>query len=185
MALARILYESPGSAATGLGGAEMAGRGPAPKDPEQRRRRNATSGFDELPAAGHAGPCPKLGAGYEVQLDVDDLEDDEPSTVVVAFRAETREWYAAWASSPMATRFTQVDWNRLRWVIAPLFDRFIRAPGKELAGELRLQESLLGATVMDRQRLRVRVAEPDTPPARPRKPRGKSAAARRARLRAV
>ncbi|MGI8624192.1 MAG: hypothetical protein ACR2NB_12080 [Solirubrobacteraceae bacterium] len=163
----------------------MAGRGPAPKDPEQRRRRNVTSGFDELPAAGHAGPFPKLGAGYQVQLDVDDLEDDEPTTVVVAFRAETREWYAAWATSPMATRFTAVDWNRLRWVVAPLFDRFVRDPGKGLAGELRLQESLLGATVMDRQRLRVRVAEPDKPPVRARKPRGKSAAARRNRLRAV
>jgi hypothetical protein len=56
----------------------------------------------------------------------------------------------------MAARFTEVDWMRLQ-DIAPLKDRYYRKQTPALAGELRLQESLFGATVMDRQRLRWRV----------------------------
>jgi hypothetical protein len=33
--------------------------GPPPKDPSQRRRRNATPGFEQLPAEGRALPAPK------------------------------------------------------------------------------------------------------------------------------
>jgi len=83
------------------------------------------------------------------------------------FLKATREWYARWARSPMATRFTEVDWDRLRYVVAPLFDRFIRSSSKELAGELRLQESLLGATLMDRQRLGLRIDGPKPAAQRP------------------
>lgn len=36
----------------------MAGRGPAPKDPENRARRNATVAMTTLPAAGRAGRAP-------------------------------------------------------------------------------------------------------------------------------
>jgi len=80
-----------------------------------------------------------------------------PQRACGAFLKETREWYARWARSPTASRFTEVDWDRLRYVVAPLFDRFLRSTSKELAGELRLQESLLGATLMDRQRMGLRV----------------------------
>jgi hypothetical protein len=67
----------------------------------------------------------------------------------------------------MAARFTEVDWTRLRFVIAPLFDRFVRSSSKELAGELRSQESLLGATVMDRKRMRLRIDDVDPPAVAP------------------
>jgi len=63
----------------------------------------------------------------------------------------------------MAARFAEVDWDRLRFVVAPLFDRFLRSTSKELASELRLHESLLGATLMDRQRMGLRID--DTKPA--------------------
>lgn len=146
----------------------MAGRGPAPKDPEQRRRRNKQPEFEELPAEGYKGKVPPLPDEY--QLDTGELDDDyEPVFIAVAFRAETKEWYATWSTSPMATKFTAVDWNRLRYVIAPLFDGFIRRPSSKLAAEIRLQEEKLGGTVMDRQRLRVRIADKDEdkkPPAR-------------------
>lgn len=59
----------------------------------------------------------------------------------------------------MAARFTAVDWMRLQ-DIAPLKDRYYRKQTASLAGELRLQESLFGATVMDRQRLHWRVVPP-------------------------
>ena len=63
----------------------------------------------------------------------------------------------------MASRFTEVDWDRLRYVVPRLFDRFLRSTSKELAGELRLQELLLDATLMDRQRMGLRVDDANPP----------------------
>jgi hypothetical protein len=122
----------------------VAGRGPAPKEHRQRARDEKP--IERLPASSAiADEVPPLPAFYFV---TDGHHEDERT-----FLKETREWYANWAMSPMATRFTAVDWDRLRYVVAPLFDRFLRSTSKELAGELRLQESLLGATLMDRQRM--------------------------------
>jgi hypothetical protein len=131
----------------------VAGRGPAPK--ERRQRARDEKPVERLPAEGHTGEAPRLPSSYHVT--------DGHTGAERRFLKPTREWYARWARSPMATRFTEVDWDRLRYVVAPLFDRFLRSSSKELAGELRLQESLLGATLMDRQRMRLRID--DTKPA--------------------
>jgi hypothetical protein len=128
----------------------MAGRGPAPKEYRQRARDEKP--VERLPAEGHTGEVPALPSSYHVTDGHNEVEN--------GFLQETREWYARWARSPMAARFTEVDWDRLRFVVAPLFDRFLRSTSKELAGELRLQESLLGATLMDRQRMGLRVDDP-------------------------
>lgn len=147
----------------------MAGRGPAPganpnrKDPSQRRRRNAEAGFDDLPAEGYKGEFPTLPATWSNtivrKVQTGDGEDElMPETVKITYLKATREWYETWARSPMAVRFTSVDWMRLR-ELAPLKDQYHRRPAKDLASELRLQESLLGATVMDRQRMRLRVTD--------------------------
>lgn len=149
----------------------MAGRGPAPganpnrKDPSQRRRRNVEPTFEELPAEGYTGDFPALPATWSNtimrKVQTGDGEDELcPETVKITYLKITREWYEVWARSPMATRFTQVDWMRLR-ELAPLKDQYHRRPSKDLASELRLQESLLGATVQDRQRMRLRVGEPE------------------------
>jgi hypothetical protein len=128
----------------------MAGRGPAPganpnrKNPWERRHRVQDAEFEDLPSEGYQGAYPKLPASY---LDVDES---------VRFLKRTREWYETWARSPMACRFTAVDWMRLQ-DIAPLKDRYYRKQTPSLAGELRLQESLFGATVLDRQRMHWRV----------------------------
>lgn len=147
----------------------MAGRGAAPganpnrKDPSQRVRRNIEPGFDDLPAEGYQGPFPPFPATWSntVMQKVETGDGDSELVAVtqkMTFLKATREWYETWARSPMAVRFTSVDWMRLR-TIAPLFDQYQRRPRKDLASELRLQESLLGATVMDRQRMRLRVTE--------------------------
>jgi hypothetical protein len=142
----------------------MAGRGPAPKQ-RAHRRKGEPAAVETLPAEGYTGTAPSLPGSYRVS--------DGHHEVEVEFLADTRGWYERWARSPMATRFADPDWDRLRFVVAPLFDRFLRSSSKDLAGELRLQETLLGATVMDRQRLRVRIGEADSPaaPAKPAKPR--------------
>jgi hypothetical protein len=124
----------------------MAGRGPAPKEYRQRARDEKP--IERLPAEGHTGEVPPLPSSYRVT--------DGHNEAGCRFK-ETREWCGRWARSPMASRFTEVDWDRLRFVVAPLFDRFLRSTSKELAGELRLQESLLGATLMDRRRMGLRV----------------------------
>jgi hypothetical protein len=157
----------------------MAGRGPAPganpnkKDPDHRRRRNVEPSFDVLPAEGYQGEFPPLPACWRVEqivLEVDEETEQKVSvvrTIEIPFLPETCEWYATWARSPMAVKFTATDWTRLRQ-LAPLVDQYERKPSKDLAGELRLQESLLGATVMDRQRMRMRVAESEEDaPAKP------------------
>lgn len=148
----------------------MAGRGPAPganpnrKAADQRRRRNAEVAFEDLPAEGYQGEFPPLPATWSRTVlrpvETGDGEHEMVSvTQKVTYLKLTREWYETWARSPMAVRFTTVDWMRLRQ-IAPLIDQYNRSPKKDLASEIRLQESLLGATVMDRQRMRLRVADP-------------------------
>lgn len=130
----------------------MAGRGPAPKAAEQRRRPRAEV-RTELPAAPavSAPPLPKGNFG-------------EPA----------RSWYDNWCSSPQAQRFTVTDWQRLH-MLAPLIDLYWAEPKPSLLAEIRLNESLLGATEADRARLRWDVKPPVAPVS--------SAAERRERIR--
>lgn len=154
----------------------MAGRGPAPganpnrKNAAQRRRRNVDPSFDELPADGYSGPFPPLAASYSNR------------GRRVRFLKATREWYDTWARSPMATRFTGTDWQRLR-MLAPLVDEANREPSTRLMAEIRLQESGLGATILDRQRLRMRVGSAEPPAESESEP--EPANVRRLRIRAV
>lgn len=139
--------------------------GPPPKDPEKRRRRNKDSAgsFDEVPSAGYAGEFPPLPKTWrreyvEWERDPETREKYAVNRVEeVEFLAATGEWYETFARSPIACRFTSTDWRRLL-DIAPLKDQFYRG-NHSLAGEFRLQESLLGATVKDRQAMRVRVVD--------------------------
>lgn len=143
----------------------MAGRGPAPganpnrKRADQRRHRGKTvDSFDDLPAEGYDGPFPPLPDAYSAEIVDTDEEGKKVRDIVERdFLPRTKLWYETWARSPMAVRFTQVDWMRLQ-DIAPLKDRYYRESTEKLASELRLQESLFGATVLDRQRLGVKVA---------------------------
>ena len=109
----------------------MGGKGFPPKDPDQRRRTNPEH-RETLPAANDQHPALPDADGY---------------------RVETRRWYETWARSPQASRFISTDWQRLH-MLAPLVDSYFASPTVTLVKELRLQESLLGATVIDRARLR-------------------------------
>jgi hypothetical protein len=72
---------------------------------------------------------------------------------------EVRRWYATWGRSPQAARFLPTDWQRLQ-MIAPLVDRWYTKLDMRALGELRINESLLGALPGDRARNRQKVAEP-------------------------
>lgn len=120
----------------------MAGMGPPPA--ENRRRTNKDT-FEDGAVTVPAEP----------QVDAPDLPDAD------GYSAPTLAWYATWCSAPQAATFVATDWQRLH-MLAPLVDAYWRAPRKELLAEIRINESLLGATHLDRLRGRIKV-EADRP----------------------
>lgn len=124
--------------------------GPPPKDPSQRRRRNAEV-RTAIPNTPYSGPRPKLPKSWKLTTET----LDGTVTKTVPFLAPTRAWFETWATSPQAHAFTATDWQRLI-MIASLVDRLHRgigAPGPLMA-EIRLNETGLGALAADRARLR-------------------------------
>jgi hypothetical protein len=138
----------------------MAGRGPTPKDPSQRRYRPPKAA--EPPRRRLSAPPSSAPA----------LPHSE------RYSADTLEWYAVWCRSPQASRFTPTDWQRLH-LLAPLVDAYVTEPKQSLMAEIRLNESLLGATEADRLRLRWDV---ETPGGAESAPAPVDDAARRARI---
>lgn len=144
----------------------MAGRGPAPKDPATRRRRNVPTVQTTVVAAddelrGEPLPVDALGEGEE-------------------WHPRTMAWWHTWRSSPQAQTFTATDWDFL--LDTALMHHTMWSKGRwEFASELRLRAAKFGATPEDRARLRIQV-EP------PKKPEGEAAPAKPGRyshLRAV
>ncbi|NYV73193.1 hypothetical protein [Streptomyces sp. UH6] len=125
----------------------MAGTGPVPKDPSQRRRRNADPVAGAvLPANGPTGPTPALPGGHD-------------------YDTRTLSWYETWRTSPQASTFLATDWQRLH-MLAQLVEQYWLEPKKELLSEIRLNEAAMGGTPADRLRLRWTVAEEEAAPAR-------------------
>lgn len=71
------------------------------------------------------------------------------------FGVATQVWWDVWVESPQAEFFQSTDWMRLQ-MMAPLVDAYFKKPGHYSLAEIRQNESLLGATVMDRMRLRMK-----------------------------
>lgn len=137
----------------------MAGRGPAPKDPSTRRRRNRP---DELAVVTSDGQMhgPELPEGI-----------DWPDA--------TRDWWGTWRSAPQAQAFTDTDWSFL--LDTAILHMEFWDGDRSVAGELRLRAAKFGATPEDRARLKMTVGEPEKGGKAPRG-QGKAAAARRDRL---
>lgn len=132
----------------------MAGRGPRPKDPSKRARRNAEQGPTTILRFERAKqpPLGRLPGGG-------------------AWGKPTLDWWATWGKSPQAEHFSSTDWDYLRdtallhravWV-----DQNLRA-----LPELRLRVAKFGATLEDRARLRMQFAEADEADAK--RPEGRS-----------
>ncbi|MFK0294490.1 hypothetical protein ACIQU6_29035 [Streptomyces sp. NPDC090442] len=127
----------------------MAGFGPPPK--ENKRRRNAdTFGVEssDSSASRDAVPAPSIPT---------------PKRWLKA----TREWWQTWAESGQAAHFAGTDWQRLL-ALLPLVDSYNRLTvaehatdtrkmraALEIMKEVRQNESLLGATHVDRLRGRM------------------------------
>lgn len=120
----------------------MAGRGPAPKDPERRARTNAD-------------PVPSKLLRFEPARQPALPRD-------VDWHRQTRAWWRMWRDSPQAETFTAVDWSFL--LDTALMHHAMWSKGQwTLAAEVRLRVAKYGATPEDRARLRWFYA--DTSPA--------------------
>lgn len=116
----------------------MAGRGPRPK-PNARRTNNRDLEV-EVPA-NPAVQAPRL------------FRRSRYSTA-------TQRWWDNWVNSPQAESFLASDWERLQ-MLAPLVEAYWDEPRANILAEIRLNEERLGATLRDRQSLRMSI-KPDS-----------------------
>lgn len=127
----------------------MAGRGPRPKDPSRRVRKD-TSGIAGVVLRFERGKAPEL----------------PPE---IPWPEQTRRWWQVWADSPHSEHFTQVTWETL--LTTALIHADVWAGNLDRAPELRLREAKYGATPEDMARLRMTMAEADEADSK-RKPAG-------------
>lgn len=120
----------------------MAGPGRPPKDPDKRVRRNKEHRSTLAGGPSGARPIPQPPP-----------DGWHPATI---------RWWEVWSSSPQAAKFTAPAWNRLE-TLAPIVETFWRTGSLEAMREIRLNESLLGATPMDLSRLKWDLADDKAP----------------------
>lgn len=116
----------------------MPGHGPPPS--ERRRRQNKDT-YSDVQAT--------------VQID-DALRGPE---LTGDWLPETVQWYQTWRRAPQAAVFVDTDWQRILMLL-PLVNGYFRKPHHLTLAEIRLNESLLGATHADRLRARIKVEKP-------------------------
>lgn len=125
----------------------MAGNGPAPSP--NRRRRNADiyganiTKISPIPADEPRGPTlatATQGQSLTWKPEIQDL---------------VGAWWTRWRLSGQAEMFLDTDWGRLA-LVAPLVASYYAHPTHLKLGEIRQNESLLGATVVDRLKARIR-----------------------------
>ena len=137
----------------------MAGRGPAPKDPEQRRRRNVDEPMTIVQADGqrHGPDLPETHEWPQATLD----------------------WWETWRTSAQAATFTATDWSFL--IDTAVLHAEFWLGDRSVASELRLRAAKFGATPEDRARLKITIGDPSGLPA-PARLQTKATKSRRDRL---
>jgi hypothetical protein len=123
----------------------MPGKGPVPKDPEKRARRNA--------------PPTPLRVLTLTPVSAPTLPDDLLDESEV-WHPATLRWWQRWCESPLSDTWTGVDWSFLEET-AVLHHEYMKKRTFTLGSELRLRESKMGATEEDRNRLRIISADAD------------------------
>ena len=119
----------------------MAGKGPAPKAPGTKARRNidpiATTIIEDK------------GVTYGPELPAD-----------YAWHTQTLAWWETWRTAPTSQIFTSTDWDFLLDT-ALLHTQLWK--GENVAAEIRLRVCKMGATPEDRQRLRLQLGTTNEP----------------------
>ena len=152
----------------------MAGRGPAPKDPSKRARRNADPVAMRVITADPTAQ-PDLPALY--------LPDANGKKKRFAWPEATKRWWKMWGDSPLASEFTANDWSEL--LDTALLHAQFWSGDTKVAGELRLRVAKFGATPEDRARLRIQFAAAEEADEKRARPKGGSSRERRGPLKAV
>lgn len=138
----------------------MAGRGPAPKDPAQRRRRNKTSTKMQLPSEGRKGAAPKWPL-----LKAEGRDEDATKLLR---KLESELWRDLW-SLPQA-----VAWDRLGYTreVALYVRHQVSAELGSLdhAREARMRSDRLGLTPTALRSLQWEIVEDEVGEARDAKP---------------
>lgn len=132
----------------------MAGRGPAPKNPSQRARRNK----DVINLREYQVPRTEQPSLPTIYVTVE-KEDGTFGRQKFNWPTRTRRWWKMWAESPLSPDFSDADWEFLLDT-AYIHARFWNGDIK-LAPELRLRVAKFGATPEDRARLRIVFAVAD------------------------
>jgi hypothetical protein len=133
-------------------GGTMPGPAPAPK----RRRRNADV-YADVQTRVPAKSGKVCGPMFRAVAPSIALFDDDVQDLVTT-------WWETWRRSPLAATFLNTDWQRLA-MLAPLVASYYAYPHYTKLSEIRQNESLLGATHVDRLRARIKVeAETVTAP---------------------
>src|SRR5882724_374878 len=109
--------------------------GPAPS--EKRRRNNKDTYAD-------------------VQATVTDDGEVRGPELRGTWSAEVKAWYETWRRCPQAATFISTDWQRLS-LVALLVEEYFGGPSHYKLAEIRENETLLGATHVDRLRARIKV----------------------------
>lgn len=122
-------------------------KGPPPKDPSRRARRNVD-------------PVPTTVVAFR-PAEQPNLPDAMPGGG--RWPVRTREWWAQWGESPLAGEFCAVDWSELLDT-AVIHGAFWTGDLRQ-AAELRRRVARFGVTPEDRARLRIRFGEPAPEPA--------------------
>ena len=116
----------------------MAGRGPAPKDRAELRRRNILEPMTVVSVDGKVyGP------------ELPDTHDWPKATLA---------WWEIWRKCAQASTFTETDWAFLLDTAVLHADFWLG--NRSVAAELRLRAAKFGATPEDRARLKLQVGNP-------------------------
>lgn len=118
----------------------MPGQGPPPKDRRKLARRNG----DPVPTN-----TIKFVRGRQPMLPRD-----------IEWHSQTRKWWAGWAKSELAKKFTADDWSFLLDTALMHNAMWLKSQWT-LAAEVRLRVAKFGQTPEDRARLRIVFADAD------------------------
>lgn len=126
----------------------MGGRGPAPKDPDKRARRNKQPELRVILTEPATQP----------ELPRFSVEEDGELTEFT-WPGATQEWWRMWAEHPISDEFSDADWSFL--LDTALVHAAVWSGSIKYAGELRLRVAKFGVTPEDRARLRIMFAIAD------------------------
>lgn len=131
----------------------MAGNGPPPNPKRRRANRDTYADVQTRVVVGK----PKLRGPTFNQVTAPWL-DEEPDLKKLVER-----WWNTWRRSPLAEAFLETDWERLAMLV-PLVASYYARPHYTKLAEIRQNESLLGATHVDRLKARIKVEQADDQP---------------------